>query len=144
MIEPVRVQRSALLLHHQGMLATSGISDDVVLERQYVSVTEKAMLERLGFSTAQRIVPGLLIPLWSVTGEVAGYQYRPDLPRTRGGRAIKYETRPKPYGSPKARRKRTRRCPTVSPAWTCPGCGTGVDGTTRADMPPSATGRTSH
>jgi hypothetical protein len=40
-------------------------------------------------------VPGLLIPLWDVYGELRAYQLRPDEPRVKGGRAVKYET---PHG----------------------------------------------
>jgi hypothetical protein len=45
----------------------------------------------------QRIVPGLLIPIHGVTGEVATYEYRPDHPRvTDAEKELKYE---KPAGS---------------------------------------------
>ncbi len=41
-------------------------------------------------------VPTLLIPLWNVHGEIGLYQSRPDEPRIRDGKAVKYET---PAGS---------------------------------------------
>ena len=34
---------------------------------------------------------GLLIPLWSAAGEVLGYQSRPDEPRTKDGKVLKFE-----------------------------------------------------
>ena len=38
-------------------------------------------------------VPGLLIPIYSPTGEIVNYQFRPDQPRIgKDGKAIKYET----------------------------------------------------
>ena len=84
---------SGLLNQHRHALESSAVSIDVALERGYRSVTEKATLERAGFSPAQHRVPGLLIPLFSVAGDNAGYQYRPDQPRIRNGKPIKYETR---------------------------------------------------
>jgi hypothetical protein len=82
---------------HAALLAASGISSEVASERGYVSVDTKTRLERVGFSKLQRRVPGLLIPVHDVTGEVATYEYRPDTPRvTDAGKTIKYE---KPYGS---------------------------------------------
>ena len=81
-----------LLAHHATMLNASAVSPEVAAERGYVSVTEKTMLARYGFSRAQQIVPGLLIPTYNVRGVVAGYQYRPDHPRALNGRTIKYES----------------------------------------------------
>jgi hypothetical protein len=86
-----------LLPQHQELLAASAISPDVARERGYVSVTEQSRLERPGFSKGQRRPPGLLIPIYGVTGEVVAYEYRPDKPRvTDAGRILKYE---KPYGA---------------------------------------------
>jgi putative DNA primase/helicase len=84
---------SGLLDQHRRMLESSAITPEVAQARGYRSVTEKATLERAKFSPAQRRVPGLLIPMFSVSGECAGYQYRPDSPRQIKGKAIKYETR---------------------------------------------------
>lgn len=86
----------ALLPQHQALLDASTISAEVAADRGYCSVTTKAELERLGFSRPQRNVPGLLLPGWNAAGEIAGYQYRPDTPRIREGKPIKYET---PSGS---------------------------------------------
>jgi Protein of unknown function (DUF3631)/Domain of unknown function (DUF3854) len=87
----------ALLPQHQELLRASAISPEVARERAYVSVTEKSRLARIGFSPVQRIVPGLLIPVRGVTGEVVTFEYRPDRPRvTDAGKELKYE---KPAGS---------------------------------------------
>ncbi|MDP9474950.1 MAG: DUF3854 domain-containing protein [Actinomycetota bacterium] len=84
-----------LFPHHEEMLLTeSGIAPEVVKEREYRSIGQKAELRCLGFSEAQRNAPGLLVPVWGVNGEVAAYQYRPDQPRSKNGNLVKYETPP--------------------------------------------------
>jgi hypothetical protein len=40
-------------------------------------------------------MPGLLLPSYNVAGEIAGYQYKPDVPRVVRGKANKYESPPK-------------------------------------------------
>ncbi|PRY13597.1 DUF3987 domain-containing protein [Kineococcus rhizosphaerae] len=79
---------------HADLLASSAIKPDVARARGYVSVDTKVRLADLGFAEGQRRTPGLLIPLHSTTGEVAGYQYRPDDPREVEGRVVKYESLP--------------------------------------------------
>jgi hypothetical protein len=81
-----------LLAHHAQLLAASAIAAEVAATRGYRSVTEKKVLARYGFSPVQQQVPALLIPVWDVCGEVALYQARPDEPRVKDGKAIKYET----------------------------------------------------
>ena len=82
-----------LSLEHRKMLEEdSGISSEVISDRGYRTVTNMAELRRLGFSDAQTSVPALLFPIWGVSGEVALHQTRPDLPRTRDGKLVKYET----------------------------------------------------
>lgn len=69
----------------------------MILERGYRSLLGKAELEKLGFTRTQQRTPGILIPLWGVDGKEAGYQYRPDSPRSdQRGRPVKYES---PRGS---------------------------------------------
>lgn len=81
-----------LLLTHFNHLLKSAISVEVIRKRQYRSIMGKAELKNLGFSKIQRRTPGLLIPLWSPDGSSAGYQYRPDKPRTNEkDKPIKYE-----------------------------------------------------
>jgi len=83
--------------HFHHLNEGSGISVDVIRERGYRSVLGRSELETLGFSSAQRRAPGILIPLWSVDGKEAGFQFRPDHPRTASrGRPVKYES---PRGS---------------------------------------------
>lgn len=64
---------SGLFEQHQAQLAAWGISIDVAHERGYVSADRKAQLERAGFGKSQRLVPGLLIPLHDVRGELAAW-----------------------------------------------------------------------
>ena len=80
--------------HHKKMLiAESGIARDVADARGYRTIEKKVELKTLGFSDSQRNTPGLLIPVYSPTGEIATYQFRPDQPRIgKNGRPIKYET----------------------------------------------------
>lgn len=70
----------------------SGISEEVIEARGYRTVNKKVDLESLGFSKAQRNVPGMLIPIWGPNGEIILYQYRPDEPRIKDGKPVKYET----------------------------------------------------
>lgn len=74
----------------------SSISEDVIAARGYSTTTVKANLERLGFSKTQHNVPALLLPIFGPEGEVRLYQTRPDTPRIRDGKPVKYET---PKGS---------------------------------------------
>src|SRR3954447_2267352 len=83
--------------HHKKMLVEeSGILEEVIEARGYRTIEKKVELESLGFSKPQRNVPGLLIPAYSPNGEIATYQYRPDEPRIKDGKPVKYET---PSGS---------------------------------------------
>ena len=77
---------------HEALIERSAISAEVARERGYRTVTEKVVLQRYGFSEPQRRVPALLIPIWDVSGKIAMHQARPDEPRTKDGKAIKYET----------------------------------------------------
>jgi hypothetical protein len=88
-------QHQILTSRHREMLEQeSGIQPKVIETRGYRTVTTKAELARLGFSTAQQNVPALLIPVYGVTGEVENYQTRSDMPRIdqKRGKPIKYET----------------------------------------------------
>ncbi len=82
---------------HTAMLAESAVSREVAEARGYRTVTDKDELTELGFTSRQAKVPGILIPLYSPgalrsEGKPTGYQFRPDEPRTRDGKPIKYET----------------------------------------------------
>jgi hypothetical protein len=87
-----------LLANHLDHLKKSAISVEVIKERGYQSVLGKTALREAGFSKEQQRVPGILIPLHGVNGEVIGHQYHPDSPRqdAKRQRAIKYEN---PTGS---------------------------------------------
>ena len=83
---------NALEKHHLEQLRNSAISPEVITERGYRSIPNKAELASLGFSASQQHVPGLVIPQYGVDGKLSGYQYRPDKPRTnKKGKVIKYE-----------------------------------------------------
>jgi len=96
-ITPKADQRDAgsqLSPHHLDHLKKSAISLEFIDQRGYRSLLGKSEMVKLGFSSAQRHVPGLLLPLWGVDGiNIVGYQFRPDSPRLNSkGRPIKYET----------------------------------------------------
>jgi Domain of unknown function (DUF3854) len=79
--------------HEKMLLEESGINQKVVEARGYRTVETKSELKSLGFSERQCNKPGLLIPVYSPTGDIATYQFRPDEPRIdKKGRPVKYET----------------------------------------------------
>ncbi|MCC6238129.1 MAG: DUF3854 domain-containing protein [Dehalococcoidia bacterium] len=82
---------SRLLEPHAEMLASSSLTEEVVRERGYRSVTARSELLALGFGARQASVPALLIPLYGVDGRLVGYAVRPDEPRVIDGRVLKYE-----------------------------------------------------
>ncbi len=93
--QPARWYQDLMLLpQHETLLRASAIAPDVAAARGYKSADTKAMLGRLGFGKSQQHAPALLLPIRSaVTGAVAFYQARPDVPRMNGdGKSIKYET----------------------------------------------------
>jgi hypothetical protein len=82
---------------HLRRIRQSSIAPDIALARGYRSIEIKAELRRLGFTDAQCRVPSLLLPVWSVFGEIGNYQLRADEPRIdKRGKAIKYEL---PHGA---------------------------------------------
>jgi hypothetical protein len=83
---------SQLLPHHRALIEASAIDCDVAQSRGYTSILETHRLREFGFSPAQCNVPALLIPVRDVQGEVATYQSRPDTPRLKDGKPLKYET----------------------------------------------------
>lgn len=77
------IQNSSLSENHLKMLSIeSGISDQMIQERGYRTITSEGDLVQFGFSPAQRRVPGLLIPLHTTDGKIDLHVYRPDNPRT--------------------------------------------------------------
>ena len=75
--------------HHLDMLAASGITPEHAAARGYETITDKRWLINpdLKITPAGRNVPGLLVPLLRTDGSTWGYQYKPDNPRLRGGKA---------------------------------------------------------
>jgi hypothetical protein len=78
--------------NHAAMLEASGITPDHARIRGYVSVDTRKRLEDIGVTRSGRRAPGLLVPQLRRDGSVWGYQYRPDDPRVRDGKLVKYET----------------------------------------------------
>lgn len=86
-----------LLPHHAQRIADSAIAPEVAEARGYWSATKPEELADLGFPAAQQLAPALVIPVYSIQGEVAFHQIRPDAPRVNDkGKELKYET---PSGS---------------------------------------------
>jgi hypothetical protein len=83
---------AGLLPQHAKLLEASAINAGIARRRGYFSVANPTALKQLGFSPAQQRTPALVIPLWGVNGQVASHQIRPDLPRQRDGKTIKYES----------------------------------------------------
>lgn len=78
--------------HYASLAQDSGIPDSVIAERGYHTATTQAALKRLGFADYQLSTPGLVLPLHGVLGDPVGYQVRPDRPRIKDGKPVKYET----------------------------------------------------
>jgi hypothetical protein len=85
------------MAHHRNMLCEeSGISEEIITTRGYFTATTKVQLKELGFADIQRRVPALVLPVYNVYGDLATYQARPDQPRVKNGKTIKYEM---PHGT---------------------------------------------
>jgi hypothetical protein len=85
---------SGLLDHHLAQLRESAIADEVIQAREAWSACKVAELERIGYRRNTVTVPALVLPQWGVTGEVVGYQVRPDTAPMIGGRIAKYLSPP--------------------------------------------------
>jgi hypothetical protein len=88
---PASVASRDLLPQHAQLLAESAILSDIAEWRGYASALDPKLLKSLGFADYQ-CRSGLLIPLHGVDGAVRGYQLRPDKPRNKRGKPVKYET----------------------------------------------------
>lgn len=80
-----------LLPQHQALLDGSAISEDVARARGYWSASKPGDLNGR-FTGMQKRVPGLVIPVHNVYGDEAFCQLRPDDPREKDGKPLKYET----------------------------------------------------
>lgn len=79
--------------HHLAILAASDITPEHANGRGYETITDTKRLAEIKIVKAARDhVPGLLVPQLRADGSTWGYQYRPDEPRLRDGKPIKYET----------------------------------------------------
>ncbi|MES2360135.1 MAG: DUF3854 domain-containing protein [Gemmatimonadota bacterium] len=77
--------------HLRELRDASGISEDVIAERGYRTVTDEDELIALGFADYQAR-PGLLIPLHGPDGSNSRYALKPNEPRVgKDGRARKYD-----------------------------------------------------
>ncbi len=94
--EPSALEEQLSSEHLAVLLQGSGLSQDVIRARGYRTTSTRAEVKRLGFSDTQARVPALLIPVYGTSGDLVLYQARPDTPRIKDGRPIKYET---PRGS---------------------------------------------
>ncbi|MHB1287521.1 MAG: phage/plasmid primase, P4 family [Leptospirales bacterium] len=81
---------------HREMLKNSAISNTVTRQRSYrtlfISKESRTLLKSLGFASSQIRLPAMLIPTYSPRGIIASCQIRPDDPRIREGKPVKYET----------------------------------------------------
>jgi putative DNA primase/helicase len=107
---PRTITGTNLLPHHLRHLRDSGISDAVIAERGYQTVSRPSagdgrprdLLRRCGIPSwiagEDARYPGLLIPIFRVTGELISWRYRPDVPgKDRQGKLRRYIT---PAGRP--------------------------------------------
>ena len=84
-------KRGHLSAEHERMLAVeSAITPEVIAAREYRTIADRADVPQM-FAEYQRR-RGLLIPMCSPDGISIAYQLRPDKPRYRDGKHIKYET----------------------------------------------------
>lgn len=77
---------------HLDMLASSGITEEFTKARGYETILDRTRLTELKIAKDGRNTPGLLVPMLRIDGSTWGYQYRPDNPRLRNGKIVKYET----------------------------------------------------
>jgi 5-methylcytosine-specific restriction endonuclease McrA len=84
--------RGVIADHHLAMLAASGVTPEHAAARGYETIRDPRRLAELGIAKAGQRTQGLLVPQLRVDGSTRGYQYRPDSPRVRSGKTVKYET----------------------------------------------------
>ncbi len=89
LLPPPLAPRHAQMLTGTGP-GESAIAPHIVEGRGYWTATRRAQLA--GVKSYQRRVPALVVPMYSPDGKTTGLQLRPDHPRIRDGKAVKYET----------------------------------------------------
>ena len=95
-VEPTPQMDLPLSDTHRQALKASAIAPEVIRARPYFTVTDRKEMQALGFSPEQCNTPALLIAVHGLSGVGMGYVARPDKPRERNGKPVKYET---PRGS---------------------------------------------
>src|SRR5262249_36527028 len=82
-----------LLPQHARLLRQSAIDPEIARERGYRSISpgQEKLLRIFHFEDYQVHLPALVFTLRNPRGEVAGYMLRPDHPRLRKKKPIKYE-----------------------------------------------------
>lgn len=85
------LEELGLLPQHAQLIEASAISPDVARSRGYESIEKKADLLAKGFAESQIKLPGLLVSIRGVAGEIVTYQFRPDSPRIKDDKPVKYE-----------------------------------------------------
>lgn len=78
--------------HQHELLVGSGITEGAIVARGYRTAATPEQIAELGFSPDQCLAPALVIPVHGVDAGVVGYQIKPDTPRKRDGKPVKYET----------------------------------------------------
>lgn len=99
--------------HRKMLTEGSGISDEIIEQRGYRTITDPKELMDLGFDRKQTVnIPGLLLPVHCTDGANGLYTYRPDIPRVFEDRRSKrdqnghYKTKLIKYEMPKNARMR--------------------------------------
>src|SRR5215218_794030 len=77
--------------HEEMLFKESGIAPDIAAQRGYRTVRSRSELVGI-FPKWQRRAPALFVPMFSPDGKTTRAQIRPDNPRTRRGKVVKYET----------------------------------------------------
>lgn len=81
-----------LSANHLAEVRASAISDDIIADRGYETITNPKALPD-AFTGEQRTRHGYLLPIRDVTGEIVNWQLKPDDPRIDAkGKPVKYET----------------------------------------------------
>jgi putative DNA primase/helicase len=79
--------------HERELFEESGLSPEIVDEAGIYTEATKAGLAKIGFPASQQNPPALVFPGHGVDREINHYQIKPDHPRVKGGKPLKYETR---------------------------------------------------
>ena len=82
-----------LLPHHLADLQASGLTDETIQAAGLYSEADNARLARiLGWSVPRKMSPSLVFPYFTIDGTNGYSRVKPDDPRTRQGKPVKYES----------------------------------------------------